>query len=351
LWQIAEAAAGSMRDALTLVDQAISYCQGEVKADGVVDMLGIPDKQQVYEIINALAKKDVGAALSVIQEISQYTPDYNQILSSLLAKLHRIAIAQVLESAVDNSFGDREQVLELARLFSAEDVQLYYQMGLNGREDLHLATDLRSAFEMLLIRMMVFSPSITQLSENQAVASPATDGAEEISHAQKTATKDSDDLKKKAKLKDSGQPPVTSTPVLSPETLTHALWLKIVPELKVGGITENVLANTVFDSASSDVINLTLDQTQSAIYNPDQDSKIEQVFNDYFGKPVSVNISISVPNEETSSALRQRLRNERQIELVAQFEGDENVQELVKHFSGSVAKDSILPLVKEVKND
>jgi DNA polymerase-3 subunit gamma/tau len=344
LWQIAEAAAGSMRDALTLVDQAISYCQGEIKANGVVDMLGIPDEQQVYEIINALAKKDVDAALSVIQKISQYTPDYNQILSSLLAKLHRIAIAQVLERAVDNSFGDREQVLELACLFSAEDVQLYYQIGLNGREDLHLATDLRSAFEMLLIRMMVFSPSSTQLLEEQAAASGATGGEEEASDALKTATDDSEGLKKKVKLKNTGQPPVISTPVLSPETLTHVLWLKVVPEFKVSGITENLLANTAFSSASSDVINLILDQTQSAMYSQDQDSKIEQVFNEYFGKPVSVNISISVPDEETPSSLRLRLRNESQIELVAQFEGDENVQELVKHFSGSVAKDSILPV-------
>ena len=131
---------------------------------------------------------------------------------------------------------------------------------------------------------------------------------------------------------------------MNPAKLTHALWLGIIPRLKASGITENVLANTVFNSASTDEINLVLDQTQSAIYSEDQETKIAQVVSEYFGKPLSVNVCISNPDEETSSALRQRLKKERQTELVAQFEGDENVKELVKHFSGSVARESILPL-------
>jgi DNA polymerase-3 subunit gamma/tau len=333
LWQIAHAASGSMRDALTLVDQAISYCQGKINSAGVIDMLGIPDQFQVYEIINAMAKRDVGAALGVIEEISQHTPDYDQILNSLLAKLHRIAVAQVLENGVDNNFGDREQVLELASKISAEDVQLYYQIGLKGREDIRLATDLRSVFEMLVIRMMVFSPTITQQSEQLQEGRPLENEEADAGNSQTAESDNSDSIKKKATAAD-----------LNPAKLTHALWLGIIPRLKASGITENVLANTVFNSASTDEINLVLDQTQSAIYSEDQETKIAQVVSEYFGKPLSVNVCISNPDEETSSALRQRLKKERQTELVAQFEGDENVKELVKHFSGSVARESILPL-------
>ena len=158
LWQIASAASGSMRDALTLVDQAISYCQGKVLAAGVVEMLGIPPQQQVYEILNGMASKDIPRVLSLINEVSEQVPDYIHTLDNLLSSLHRIAIAQLEPAAVDNSFGDRDSIVELAEKFSAEDVQLFYQMGLKGREDLRMSGEVRIAFEMLLIRMLAFSP-------------------------------------------------------------------------------------------------------------------------------------------------------------------------------------------------
>jgi len=165
LWQIAIAAAGSMRDALTLVDQAISYCQGKIKADGVIEMLGIPEQQQVYALLNAMESGNIQNALSVVKQISEHTPDYIHTLDNLLSILHRIATAQILPNAVDNSFGDKQHVQELAKKLTAEDVQLYYQMGLKGREDLNLSGETRIAFEMLIMRMMVFSPNYVELEE------------------------------------------------------------------------------------------------------------------------------------------------------------------------------------------
>ncbi len=165
LWQIASAASGSMRDALTLVDQAISYCQGKVSAKGVVEMLGIPPQQQVYELLSGMASKDIPRVLSLINEVSEQVPDYIHTLDNLLSALHRIAIAQLEPGAVDNSFGDRDKIVELAGKLTAEDVQLFYQMGLKGREDLRLSGEVRIAFEMLLIRMLVFSPDYVAQQE------------------------------------------------------------------------------------------------------------------------------------------------------------------------------------------
>ena len=160
LWQIASAAAGSMRDALTLVDQAISYCQGQIVHAGVIDMLGVPQQAQVFELLSAMARGDLAGVLELVNAISDRTPDYAHTLDSLLSTLHRIALAQAAPNAVDNSFGDRQQVLQLASVFAAEDIQLFYQIGVKGRGELRLGVDMRSAFEMLLLRMMVFSPSL-----------------------------------------------------------------------------------------------------------------------------------------------------------------------------------------------
>ena len=177
LWQIASAAAGSMRDALTLVDQAISYCQGQIVHAGVIDMLGVPQQAQVFELLSAMARGDLAGVLELVNAISDRTPDYAHTLDSLLSTLHRIALAQAAPNAVDNSFGDRQQVLQLASVFAAEDIQLFYQIGVKGRGELRLGVDMRSAFEMLLLRMMVFSPSLvnqdllpTQSDQESAVA-------------------------------------------------------------------------------------------------------------------------------------------------------------------------------------
>ncbi len=179
LWQIASAATGSMRDALTLVDQAISYCQGQIVHAGVIEMLGVPEQAQVFELLSAMSRGELARVLELVNAISDRTPDYAHTLDSLLSTLHRIALAQAAPKAVDNSFGDRQQVLQLASVFAAEDIQLFYQIGVKGRGELRLGVDMRSAFEMLLLRMMVFSPSLvnqdllpTQSEQESAAAAP-----------------------------------------------------------------------------------------------------------------------------------------------------------------------------------
>ena len=177
LWQIAAAAAGSMRDALTLVDQAISYCEGEISNEGVIEMLGVPEQRQVYELLDAMGGADIRQVLNLVQVMSAQTPDFNHTLDNLLSILHRIAMAQVLPEAIDNSYGDREQIQQLASRFTAADIQLYYQVGLKGREDLGMAADMRGAFEMLIIRMLVFSPDYVPLQPDQSNSADSKDQA------------------------------------------------------------------------------------------------------------------------------------------------------------------------------
>jgi DNA polymerase-3 subunit gamma/tau len=184
LWQLASAAAGSMRDALTLVDQAIAYCQGEIRRDAVIEMLGVPQHQQITRLLEAMAANSVADALAVVAQLAEQTPDYANTLDSLLSALHRIALAQLLPEALDNSFGDRDSLQQLAGKFSAEDIQLYYQIGNKGREELRLATDLRAAFEMLLIRMLVFSPRFADLGADAGAVQQTTSQNEQADPAQ-----------------------------------------------------------------------------------------------------------------------------------------------------------------------
>ncbi len=158
LWLLGRAADGSMRDALSLTDQAIAFGEGQVMSTEVRAMLGTLDPYQVYGVLQAVLENDGRAALERVASLAEQGPDWAGVLAEMLNVLHRVAMAQLLPDAVDNSLGDREQVLALARLVPTEDVQFYYQVGLIGRRDLPLAPEPRSGFEMVLLRMLAFRP-------------------------------------------------------------------------------------------------------------------------------------------------------------------------------------------------
>jgi DNA polymerase-3 subunit gamma/tau len=159
LWLLGRAADGSMRDAMSLTDQAIAFGEGKVMAADVRAMLGTLDHGQVFDVLTALLEGDARGVLEAVRHLAEQGPDWNGVLSEILNVLHRVAIAQAMPEGVDNGHGDRDRVLALAQALPAEDVQFYYQMGLIGRRDLPLAPDPRGGFEMVLLRMLAFRPA------------------------------------------------------------------------------------------------------------------------------------------------------------------------------------------------
>jgi len=178
LWLLGRAADGSMRDAMSLTDQAIAFGEGKVLATDVRAMLGTLDHGQVYDVLTALIDGDARSLLEAVRHLAEQGPDWSGVLSEILNVLHRVAIAQALPEGVDNGHGDRERVLALAQALPAEDVQFYYQMGLIGRRDLPLAPDPRGGFEMVLLRMLAFRPADSDDAPRQPLKSvginPAT---------------------------------------------------------------------------------------------------------------------------------------------------------------------------------
>jgi DNA polymerase-3 subunit gamma/tau len=178
LWLLGRAADGSMRDAMSLTDQAIAFGEGKVLAADVRAMLGTLDHGQVYDVLTALIDGDARSLLEAVRHLAEQGPDWSGVLSEILNVLHRVAIAQALPEGVDNGHGDRDRVLALAQALPAEDVQFYYQMGLIGRRDLPLAPDPRGGFEMVLLRMLAFRPADSDNAPRQPLKSvginPAT---------------------------------------------------------------------------------------------------------------------------------------------------------------------------------
>jgi DNA polymerase III subunit gamma/tau len=183
LWALARAADGSMRDALSLTDQAIAHGGGKLTEVEVGAMLGTIDLTAIADISRGLANGDGTAVLAVVQRMSEHAPDYTAALGDLLSIWHRVAIAQTVPDALDNRHGDYQLVLELSKALSREDVQLFYQIALLGRRDIALAPEHRAGFEMVLLRMLAFQPvaesrvdppesSASHTSDSQASTSP-----------------------------------------------------------------------------------------------------------------------------------------------------------------------------------
>ncbi|MDX1634495.1 MAG: DNA polymerase III subunit gamma/tau [Marinobacter sp.] len=170
LWQLARAADGSMRDALSLTDQAIAFGNQTLAARDVSSMLGTIDQRDIEQLVNTLVRNDGPALLAEIGRISDFAPDYSAILADLLSLFHRVTMEQVVPGTADNALGDAEQVQALARQLSAEDAQLFYQAALMGRKDLAITPDARMGFEMALLRMLAFRPGAERREPPAAVA-------------------------------------------------------------------------------------------------------------------------------------------------------------------------------------
>ena len=160
VWQIGRAAKGSMRDALSLTDQAIAFCGGELSETAVNQMLGSIDQSRVVALVQALQQGDGSAILQQVAELAEQGQNFVVALEDLLSMLHQIAVCQVVPNAPVAVQFDNQVMQDLAQLMPAADIQLFYQMGSVSHKDLALAPDIRNGFEMALLRMLAFRPQI-----------------------------------------------------------------------------------------------------------------------------------------------------------------------------------------------
>jgi DNA polymerase-3 subunit gamma/tau len=227
LWLLGRAADGSMRDALSLTDQAIAFGSGKLAEIDVRQMLGTIDHGSVYRLIEAFAASDGAALLAIVADLAEMGADFAGVVSEVLVVLHRLAVAQTVPEGLDNSLGDRQRIIDLAATIAAEDVQFYYQMALAGRRDMGLAPDPRAGLEMLLLRMLAFKPQGV-IDSPQKTLPRARPAAEAAVPAKKPLTNDLSAAAPHSRADEAYRPPVSaivkppSAAVLPPTVSTEA---------------------------------------------------------------------------------------------------------------------------------
>ena len=354
VWDIAGTADGSMRDALTLLDQGISYCKGQINSDAIREMLGVPDRLQSFFILQALAEKSAPNVIKVISQLSEGSPDFKGLLDNLLSLLHRLAIAQVLPESVENNLGDREQILNLSESFLKEDLQLYYQMGCKARVEIETAPDPKTSFEMLMLRMITFSPASESLQSLNAINNQKKkvnlDGKNNTNRSVRndklsTATALSEPKESELSVKNNFNAPndkETSCEFDSAIKLeTNEDWLSVFLKLNVTGMIENVLSNAQLKNCSGEDFYFRLDENAMTIYNDDMLPKLSSTLSSYLNRKAIVHILSEQVDGETPSKLSARLKQEARQKMLDGFQQNSNVQKIINHFSGEISISSI----------
>jgi len=337
LWHLARAAAGSMRDALTLLDQSISFGGGSVTATAVNSLLGTSDFAVVFDLLNMLGNRDAAGMINMVRAASENNPDYARLLEQMLMVLHRVAIAQALPDAVDNSEGDREQVKQLAASLSAEDVQLYYQICLQTHQEMTIAPDRRVSFEMGLLRMFAFSPDVFMAQDNVEKKKTAPERIPEPEPVTPEPEMPAADEPVLTKTPDTVQ--VESAERSSEEPLSD--WYALVQACELGGISGNILWNCDLQAIDGNSYQLILDETQSALFSPDHQAVIAEALSTVRGQQVQVSIRTGAPERETPATRRRREKAEAIAAIHHKFHDDPAVLSLLKTFNATVEPDSL----------
>ncbi len=350
--QLAQAADGSMRDALSLLDQAIAFGDGELKEAEVRSMLGTIDRDVVYRLFDALAENDARQLMNEIDKADDFAPDYAALLADMIALLQRIAIAQALPDAIDDSLGDRDAVLALAGRLSAEDVQLYYQIGLIGRRDLSLSPQPRGGLEMLLLRMLAFRPGAAPSKPVAAQASPAKPQVKKAAAPArkqppaKPAVQTAAAVQKAPEAREVPAAPATvagQAPAATSSDNAEA-WSGIIGAITLKGMAGQMAQHCAFHGMEDDCVRLSLDPAHSSLLNKERTQQLEQALCTHFQRTVRVKIAKEgdLPHE-TPAGRRSREQKERQQQAQDSIENDENIRAIQDAFGGAVQVDSIRP--------
>jgi DNA polymerase III subunit gamma/tau len=317
---VARSAEGSMRDALSLLDQVIAFGGAKLTAADTRMMLGTLDRTQVFGIVEALVARDAKKVLASVEELDERAPDYREVLADLAAVLQKLALLQAVPDLQLDEAEDIETYKRLAGALSPEDAQLFYQIAIVGRRDLELAPDARGGFEMILLRMLAFSLAEgAQAQASNPVPQAKVFAAPSMVHSAS---------------------PAKSSPVASPAAND---WLTMVAQMNLQGMVKELAAHTTLAGKQGNKVQLVLDADGEHFRRPQLEEKLAQALSAYFGEPVRLELSVADRALDTLARQQKAAADDRVQQARAAIENDPNVRAMRDMFGATVQPDSVRP--------
>ena len=396
LWSLGRAADGSMRDALSLTDQAVGHGGGSITESDVISMLGTIERHFVVDICVAMASQNGEKLLSSVGQMAEQSPDYDAALGDVLSIWHQVAILQTVPEALDRGVSHFDELANLAETVSREDVQLFYQICLLGRKDLPLAPEQRAGFEMVMLRAMAFRPAVNgrpvplkspppEVEQSAKKSEPApnadvSDHSAGIANEILNESLDADVAVEENKLKETlealdidllnEEPAVEiknddkvellsdnvtelntnlsadsqACEVANKVSLNEFLpshWIEVRRQLKIGASLGEIASHCLFTARVDDVLQFIIDDQENSLFDASHQESLGAALSDYFDHPLTVSITSGVAKDETPRAANIRENNERKAAAVERLNADPSVMQFKQLFNGGLDEESV----------
>ena len=393
LWCLGRAADGSMRDALSLTDQAVGHGGGRITEADVTSMLGSIERRYVVNVCEAMASQSGPDLLGAIGEMAEQSPDYDAALGEVLSLWHQVAILQTVPEALDPSISHYKELATLAETVSREDVQLFYQICLLGRKDLPLAPEQRSGFEMVMLRAMAFRPATNgrpvnsnpppleveppvkksdpaMYSENElepvavditslVPLEPQPDASdfeidkgvddmtetdEALSAILDTEEQDEDHPEATLAKSESNLDDLKLIERVNLNDFSPDNWIEVRSHLSIGASLGEIASHCLYSGRNQDELVFVIDNQENSLYDLSHQDTLGQALSEYFNHALSVVINSGVTQQETPRAASVRDTAERHAAAVDRLNTDAAVVQFKTLFDGSLDESSVKPI-------
>ena len=342
---VARAADGSMRDALSLLDQAVAYGAGTVTEEETRAMLGTVDRSRVIELLDAIAAHDAAGAMDVVAAIANDAADCSDVLAEMVNTLHRVAVLQAVPGATEPDPDLAEACARLAGRLSPEDVQLHYEIGLRGRRDLALVPDPRLGLEMTVLRMLAFAPDAAGAAPAPESRSGSAGATVVPSSRDATGEKAAPPVAEPAAGERTASPVKEPAPArIDPATLTAQGWRDLVEGLGLSGLEGELALNSILVESDSRRLAIELDPAHAALDTSGAREGLRRALAARLGESIELDVVLNRPSRETPAAGRARDEASRREEAIRAIEDDPRVRTLCETFGTNVDHQLVEPI-------
>ncbi len=326
---VARAAQGSMRDALSLMDQAIAYSSGKVDEALVRTMLGAIDQGYLFDLLRSLRAGDGAGLLRIADDMAMRSVAFEAALQDMATLLHRIALAQTIPQAIPEDEPERVRLMELTQQFTPEEIQLNYQIAIHGRNEIDLAPDEYAGFTMTLLRMLAFAPQAAAASASQPAPRPASAAP---SASRLVAAEPA--------------PARQAAPVQNTASATDLDWNALLSQLNLQGMARELAKNSVLASFSEGRVVLNLaPQHKHLQSNKIAQDKLQAALSEYFVKPIRLAVELGATQDvATPAAVEQHEKQTRQQQAEEAIKQDAFVREAQAQLGAQLVESSIRPV-------
>ncbi|MCK4870813.1 MAG: DNA polymerase III subunit gamma/tau [Gammaproteobacteria bacterium] len=355
LAQLARAANGSIRDGLSLLDQAIAFANSNITTQQISAMLGSIEDIHLYELATALSQDNGATILTTINTMAEQGVDFNIVLEELLSLLHHLTLLQMVPTSFQESWGKKDKLEELVKAFTPEQLQLFYQIALIGRRDLPLAPTAKNGFEMVMLRMLAFDPGSTtnkvEHNPSQSEHNPSNPASHPRHPVLDTGSKNKRSAQSSEQTVDSAVKPRNDNSIqrnndakqlqLQQIATGNPNWPALLAQLSLTPSTKALAANCSLKQISGNHYDLVLSAQHAPMMNKNHEERLSTALSEHLKKPTRATISTITAEVESPAAIVKREQRAKQQQAEEKINSDNHVQTLVSEFNATIIPGSI----------